>query len=189
MRKAILIIVVSIVFGHTVVALGQDGWRRAETEHTVILYQNDKDLEVLDGRIDVPISQAPSECCREEAGVFAGLKRKIDQIFRNNQALLQMHGKIAKIAIFVYGTQREIKHAYDDIVSTYDVSPGCYNEHIVGFYFHPKKSVYVSLDTVTEGIIAHELGHAIIDHYFIVRPPTNTAEILARYLDEHLWRE
>jgi hypothetical protein len=35
--------------------------------------------------------------------------------------------------------------------------------------------------------LAHELAHAIIDHYLIVQPPKSTAEILARYTEEHVF--
>ena len=36
--------------------------------------------------------------------------------------------------------------------------------------------------------MAHEIAHAIIDHYLLIRPPRATAEILAHYVDEHLRR-
>jgi hypothetical protein len=38
-----------------------------------------------------------------------------------------------------------------------------------------------------EGILAHEMAHAIIDQFLTVRPPSATAEILARYVDGHLF--
>jgi hypothetical protein len=36
-------------------------------------------------------------------------------------------------------------------------------------------------------MLAHEMAHSIIDHYLRVRPPHATAEILARYVDGHLF--
>ena len=44
------------------------------------------------------------------------------------------------------------------------------------------------MQDVHAGMLAHELAHAIIDHYLTVRPPAQTAEILARYVDSHLDR-
>jgi hypothetical protein len=38
-----------------------------------------------------------------------------------------------------------------------------------------------------EGILAHEIAHSIIDNYLLILPPKATAEILARYVDEHLF--
>jgi hypothetical protein len=37
-----------------------------------------------------------------------------------------------------------------------------------------------------EGMLAHEMAHCIIDYFLLVRPPVASAEILARYVDEHL---
>jgi hypothetical protein len=44
----------------------------------------------------------------------------------------------------------------------------------------------VSVADLHEGMLAHEMAHAIIDHFFAVRPPSSTAEILARYVGKHL---
>ncbi|MEH0019750.1 MAG: hypothetical protein V6Z89_08855 [Desulfobacter sp.] len=38
-------------------------------------------------------------------------------------------------------------------------------------------------------MLAHEIAHAVVDHYLDVRPPRATAEILARYVDAHLNEE
>ncbi|MCP3933600.1 MAG: hypothetical protein GY705_31420 [Bacteroidetes bacterium] len=46
--------------------------------------------------------------------------------------------------------------------------------------------MFIQLDDVHSGMIAHELAHAIIDHYLIIPPPKETAEILARYVDTHM---
>jgi Zn-dependent peptidase ImmA (M78 family) len=35
-------------------------------------------------------------------------------------------------------------------------------------------------------VIAHELGHAVCDHYFLVIPPEKVREMLASYVDAHL---
>jgi len=50
-----------------------------------------------------------------------------------------------------------------------------------------KRIIYLNAGDVHEGILAHEFAHAVIDSYFAVRPPRATAEILSRYVDEHLY--
>jgi STE24 endopeptidase len=40
-----------------------------------------------------------------------------------------------------------------------------------------------------EVVIAHEMGHAAIDHYFAIKPPEKIAEMLAQYVDMHLGQE
>ena len=58
-----------------------------------------------------------------------------------------------------------------------------------GWYVYAYNTVYLNVQDVHEGMLAHELGHAIIDHYLEVRPPRATAEILARYVDKNLYEE
>ena len=40
--------------------------------------------------------------------------------------------------------------------------------------------------TSLANIIAHEMGHAIVDHYFAAIPPEKIRELLASYVDLHL---
>ena len=44
----------------------------------------------------------------------------------------------------------------------------------------------MDLTQLRVGILAHEMAHAVIDHYFGVKPPKATAEILAQYVDAHI---
>ena len=48
-------------------------------------------------------------------------------------------------------------------------------------------TIYVNVDDTQEEILAHEMAHAIIDHYLLVRPPAAAAEILARYVHTHIY--
>jgi hypothetical protein len=59
----------------------------------------------------------------------------------------------------------------------------------IAFYSHEKKSIRVFVNRVTDGVLAHEIAHAVICHYFPVPPPERTQEILAQYVDQHLWNE
>ncbi len=51
------------------------------------------------------------------------------------------------------------------------------------------KRIYVSPSTVTDGILAHEIAHAVICAQFAPPPPEKAQEILARYVDENLWSD
>lgn len=56
-------------------------------------------------------------------------------------------------------------------------------------YSHERRCVYASTATVTDGILAHEIAHAVINAQFRVPPPEKAQEILARYVDQNLWSE
>ena len=51
------------------------------------------------------------------------------------------------------------------------------------FYFHDDKTIYISTEDLTLGMLGHEMAHAIISHYFVVPPPTKVQEVLSGYVD------
>ena len=58
----------------------------------------------------------------------------------------------------------------------------------VAFYDNAAKSVHVSIENATDGIVAHEIAHVIINKYF-VSPPSKIQEILTQYVDKYLWSD
>ena len=54
------------------------------------------------------------------------------------------------------------------------------------FYVHFLSTIYTSEKDITDSILAHEMAHSVMDHYFTVPPPSMTAELLATHVDEHL---
>jgi len=71
-------------------------------------------------------------------------------------------------------------------IRAYRAFTGSGNLRVRAWYIYERNTIYLNVRDVNEGIVAHEMAHAIIDHYLLVRPPRATAEILARYVDEHL---
>lgn len=51
------------------------------------------------------------------------------------------------------------------------------------FYFHDRNRIYISARDATAGMLAHEVAHAVISHYFAVAPPVRVQEILAGYAE------
>lgn len=57
----------------------------------------------------------------------------------------------------------------------------------VAFYEHKTKALNISVDYASDGVLAHEVAHAIINQYFATPPPSKVQEILSQYVDKHLW--
>jgi len=57
------------------------------------------------------------------------------------------------------------------------------------FYDYKTKSIYISVDYASQGILAHEIGHAIINRYFPSPLPSKVQEILMQYVDKYLWSD
>jgi hypothetical protein len=54
------------------------------------------------------------------------------------------------------------------------------------FYVHSLATIFSSEKDIADSIIAHEMAHATMDHYFMAPPPSQMAELMAQYVDEHL---
>jgi len=59
----------------------------------------------------------------------------------------------------------------------------------IAYFEYETNAIYSSVDNVSDGVIAHELAHAIIVGYFPTPPPSKVQEILAQYVDKQLWSD
>ncbi|MBZ0167188.1 MAG: hypothetical protein K8I00_10320 [Candidatus Omnitrophica bacterium] len=57
------------------------------------------------------------------------------------------------------------------------------------YYNEDENTIYVHVDYNSDGVMAHELAHAVINHYFPTPPPSKVQEILAQYVDRNLWSD
>ncbi len=103
---------------------------------------------------------------------------KVDGIFLKAQDILDMKKAFKKVTINIYSNTRELKDAYTSIYK------GKCN--LRAWYRYSTNTVYLNVEDVHAGMLAHELAHGVIDHFLLVKPPSQTAEILARYVDTHL---
>ena len=65
------------------------------------------------------------------------------------------------------------------------LSPGSHGSRPRAWDIHALKTIYVNANDLNEDMLAHEMAHAIVDHYLLFRPPFATGEILAQYADVH----
>jgi len=158
-------------------------WKIVETKHTVIEYQSPDDLNKLNARIKFGESHwglntlFASDKSKDMETLVAN---KVDTVFEKVQEILGMRRKMKKVTIHVYQNRNQLNTAYEGIYAR--------TSHIRAWYRFRDNTVYLNLQDLHEGMLAHELAHAIIDNYLAVRPPRATAEILARYVDSHLKR-
>jgi hypothetical protein len=60
------------------------------------------------------------------------------------------------------------------------------NVNYLSFYSLSEKTIYISVDDTNLQVLAHEIGHAIVDHFFNVRPPYNIHELMAQFTEKHI---
>jgi hypothetical protein len=60
------------------------------------------------------------------------------------------------------------------------------NVNYLSFYSLSEKTIYISVIDTNLHVLAHEMGHAIVDHFFNVRPPYNIHELMAQFTEKHI---
>ncbi len=156
-------------------------WFELETRYTVIQYPSMDILErfqksVHFGNAWWASSSEFATISDEENRKIASLKT--DAVFKRVQEILDMKKQSKKVRILLYADKTALETAY---LETYNNT--C---PFKAWYEYKTNIISLNADDLDEGILAHELAHSIIDHFLNVRPPKNTAEILARYVDSHL---
>jgi len=157
-------------------------WKCIETKHTIIQYEMINDLKKFDGKIDYSTGEFTLESLFSASDFkdpADSIKKKVDLLFERVQEILDMRRRTRKVIINLYPNKKRLHNAYFTINGA-----KC---HIRAWYIYELNTIYINKDDVHAGMLAHEMAHSIIDHYFSARPPRATAEILARYVDKHLF--
>jgi hypothetical protein len=156
------------------------GWQQLETRYAIVKYKGVDSLESFANSIDFGPGGGlfSSFSSSDAAGLNQGLKRKVDAVFRKAQEILDMPKRIARVTIELHPDTPSLHRRFRGLTGRQ-----C---RVRAWYIYEMNTVYLNAEDIHEGILAHELAHAIIDNYLSVRPPRATAEILARYVDAHL---
>ena len=145
-------------------------WQVYKTEYTIVKYIDDRDLQKFDRAIDYPsmfFKKYP-------------LDVKTDKIFLRIQEILGMTNNKITININIYSNKKQLKILFLKQKGKALKIPRAW-------YVHANKTIYLNAKDINARILAHEMAHAIINSYLLVKPPRLTAEILARYVDKHLY--
>ena len=146
-----------------------------------IFYENDVDLKKVNRRVNLGFSNFYSPRSHKEASGISledMISDKLDAIFNKAEDILDMYPAKIHVAINIYKKQEDLDKVYD----------GFFNEQnkSVSFYIYKTNTIYTIESQLNENILAHEMAHCIIDHYFVILPPRKIQEMLAVYVDVHL---
>lgn len=165
------------------VAVGQTLNHRIDTRYTIIQFESYNDLKRFCRKVYYLSGESDPKriFSKEDTGdVTRTVIRKVDAIYERVQEILDMRKRMKKkVIIKIYPTKTQLQETYHRIYEKH----GSYR----AWYAFNLNTIFITSEDIHEGILAHEMGHAIIDNYLSVRPPSATAEILARYVDKHLF--
>ncbi len=158
-------------------------WITLETRYTIIRFLKAENLETFSSKMDFDqkfwglkqlFSNKSPDTLHEEVSA------KVDNLYERVQEILDMRKKSPKVYINLYPDRNLLDEVYFHIYQS--------KNNIRAWYIFDSNTIYVNINDVHEGMLAHEMAHSIIDHFLLVRPPAASAEILARYVDTHIHR-
>jgi hypothetical protein len=103
---------------------------------------------------------------------------KLDIIIEKVQIVLDMFPDYYHVRVVLLADD-------DDVARIYKKKYGKRASHIA-YYSLSEKTIYVSVDDTKLRVIAHEIAHSVVDHYFKVRPPYNIHELMAQFAEKHV---
>ncbi len=103
---------------------------------------------------------------------------KLDIIIEKAEVVLDMFPAGLHISFVLLASR-------DEVASMYMQKYGKKSKHI-SYYSLQEDTIYISVDDTSLRVISHEIGHAIVDHYFQVRPPYNVHELMAQFVEKHI---
>lgn len=156
------------------VSIGE--WAKTyETQYVTIHYSEDSDIATFTRNIGRGLQFFGES--QEKNPMLA--KNRVDAIVERVEQILDMYPSNLHFKIYIYP-------AYKDLSLKY-LGMGSFGKSPIAFYNHKTRAIYLSLSDTTDGVLAHEIGHAVINFFFPVPPPARMQEILAQYVDKHLW--
>ncbi len=159
----------------------QEGSGVFSSRFCTISYEDDVDLNVVNRRLNLKFADfySPRRFTQKpDSSTQDILSEKLDAIFVRVEDILDMHSPRIHVAINIYKTIEGLDAAYEDIFHEPNTA--------VSFYVYKTNTIYTTERGIKEDILAHEMAHCIIDHYFVILPPRKIQEMLAAYADVHL---
>jgi hypothetical protein len=106
------------------------------------------------------------------------VRAKLDAIMEKVEVTLDMFPPDLHITLVLLPSA-------DDVSEVYQRNYGKKVNHIA-YYSLSEDTIYVSVEDTRLEVIAHEMGHAIVDHYFTERPPYTIHELMAQFAEKHI---
>ena len=167
-----------------------ENWQSLPTKYTVLHFQSQRDLEQFNRKIDYSSGGGFGTLFGSSDGKNFNdrLIQKVDALFVRTQDILDMRKYMRRVQINIYPDKESLHEVFISISGLkLGVLPVRQSQgEFRAWYTFEQHTIYLQINDITEGMLAHEMAHSIIDDFFQVRPPAASAEIMARYVDAHI---
>jgi hypothetical protein len=112
---------------------------------------------------------------RRQIALEDEVSNKVDLVYGRVQEILDMHTRRNDLTIVLLPSEAEVLLAYQQQ----------YTRHAdyIAYYSPETNSIYFAVDKVNVRVLAHELAHVVIHHFFQKRPPERVHELLAQHVE------
>jgi len=148
-----------------------------KSRYATISYSNDKILREFNDNLR--LNRKLNFAMRKNVVTVADeALAKVDIVIEKVQITLDMFPDFYHVRLVLLADE-------DDVARVYQSKYGKRADHIA-YYSLSEKTIYISVDDLRLRVLAHEIGHSVVDHYFKVRPPYNIHELLAQFAEKHV---
>jgi len=147
--------------------------KKLTTKHFSVYYAPELDLGRLEGQLDVGTSI--SFALNEPFGNTGSLSGALDALFGWASKALDMNLYDLKGDIKICRDYKHLSEVYHNI---FNAEPEAKSFYVVEF-----NAIYICPEAFKKEVLAHEMSHMIIAHYFMVPPPAKVQEILCGYVE------
>ena len=155
-------------------------WKIVESSYFIIHYRPDADLGAIEKKMQKRKFYFGAR--RMPAGISDPAKRiayRFDILHSRAREILGMNPRnMEKIKVKIFKSRKSLGDEYFRIFGK--------RKNYKAFYIYKYNTIYATEEDTTDSVMAHEIGHAVVDHYFVVRPSEKIRELLATYVDFHL---
>jgi len=160
---------------------GFGGGNKIEGEHFTIEYKNGVDVAGLAQGLKIsPVDAQLTNLPIDHSSPEKELASKIEILFNRAGDVLDMHVYSYKGYIKVFADHEGLADFYH---RRYQGVLPCTG---LSFYLADFDTIYTSAVNFRREILGHEMGHAIMSHYFVVQPSIRIQEVLAGYVEYQL---
>ena len=147
--------------------------KKSQGQHFTLLFASQVDPEPLAMKVCV----RPDSFVSGEGGA-QGVAAEVDRLFSRVSDILDMQLYSYSGSIKVCRDSEQLKEIFRHIFGS-DLEAS-------SFYVNELNTIYIDQQHFTAWILGHEIGHAIMSHYFVVPPPVKISEVLAGYVEYQL---
>lgn len=112
---------------------------------------------------------------RKQISLEDEVSNKVDLVYGRVQEILDMQIPRNDLMIILLPSVADVQQAYQAEYSR-QVS-------YVAYYSPEENSVYLAVEKANIRVLAHELAHVVIHHFFHKRPPERVHELLAQHVE------